>query len=228
MSRTAKERFTRIAGRYDFMNHFLSMGIDRKWREEAAKEAILDKRSFSVLDSATGTGDFAFAIYDLAEEKGKRVRITATDFVKKMLYQAVKKAGRSGRNGITFGIGDSLRTGFSNGSFDVVATAFSLRNFDSTDAFLRESYRILASRGRLVVLEMAMPDEPSQRRFFDAYSYFMRLSSVFAGREYSWLVDSIMKFDKHLLAGKTRAAGFRRVRLKPLASGIAFVMVAEK
>ncbi len=227
MSREVKERFVRIAGKYDFMNHFLSMGVDRKWREEAAREAMLNKRSFTVLDSATGTGDLAFAVYDLAKARGKSVRIIGTDFVKEMLDLAVGKARDSGRK-IDFRIGDSLKTGFKGGTFDVITTGFSLRNFDSVERFLAESHRILKHGGRLVILEMAMPDDPWQRTKFHLYSYFIRFASIFSDRAYTWLVESISEFDKHALVKSAKATGFKRIRIRSLPSGIAYLLVAEK
>ncbi len=227
MSREAKERFARIAGKYDFMNHFLSMGVDRKWRKEAAREAVLSKRSFTVLDSATGTGDLAFAVYDLAKARGKNVRIIGTDFVREMLDLAVEKARDSGRR-IDFRIGDSLKTGFKNGTFDVITTGFSLRNFDSVERFLAESHRILKRGGRLVILEMAMPDDPWQRSKFRLYSYFIRFVSIFADKAYTWLVESISEFDKKALVASARTAGFKRIRMRSLPSGVAYLLVAEK
>jgi demethylmenaquinone methyltransferase/2-methoxy-6-polyprenyl-1,4-benzoquinol methylase len=230
MSQEAKERFVRIAGKYDFMNHFLSMGIDRKWRLEAAREAMrgmIGKKSFRVLDSATGTGDLAFAVYDLAEASGRKVKIMGTDFVKEMLDIAIEKARDSGRR-IDFKIGDSLRTGFKSGSFDVITTGFSLRNFDSVESFLAESHRILKRGGRLIILELALPDDPRQRTYFRIYSYFIKFASLFAGKEYVWLAESISKFDKKKLLRSARATGFKRIRMRPLPSGVAFLLVACK
>ena len=228
MSKEVKERFVRIAGKYDFMNHFLSMNLDIRWREEAAKEAMLDKKSFTVLDSATGTGDLAFAVYDTARRMKKKVRITGTDFVQEMLDVGVAKAKESGRGSIKFKIGDSLRTGFGNSSFDVITTGFSLRNFDSVERFLRESHRILKKGGRLVILEMAKPEDSTELLKFQIYSYFIRFVSLFADRAYSWLVDSINEFDKQALVCQARKTGFRRIKLKSLPSGVAYLLVAEK
>ncbi len=228
MSREVKERFIRIADKYDFMNHFLSMDADREWRHDAAKEAMLPKRSFVVLDSATGTGDLAFAVRDLALLKGKRVRLIGTDFVAQMLEIAKKKAREAGIEDIDFRLSDSLRTGFKSGSVDVVTTGFSLRNFDDVDKFLVESYRILKKGGRLVILEMAMPDDRVERMKFNVYSYFIRLASLFSDRAYSWLVESIKEFDKHALVVNTRRAGFKGVRMRSLRSGVAYLLTAEK
>ncbi len=227
-SSAAKERFANIAGRYDFMNHLLSLDMDKGWREAAAEEAMLGRKSFRVLDSATGTGDLAFAVYDEARNEGKSVRMTATDFVREMLDIAVEKAKRTKRAPIDFRLVDSLKTGFRSGSFDVVITGFALRNFDSVDRFLAEAYRVLSPRGRLVILEMAMPDLPAQRLRFALYSYVMRFASIFAGKEYGWLVDSIEAFDKKALKASVRRTGFRSVRMRSLRSGVAYLLVADK
>lgn len=204
------------------------MNLDRGWRLEAAKEAMISKKAFDVLDSATGTGDLAFAVYDEALVRGKRVRITGTDFVKEMLDLAVEKAAGTGRGPIRFLLRDSLRRGFASGSFDVITTGFALRNFDSVKSFLHEAYRLLKPHGRLVVLEMAMPDRPAQRLQFSIYSCFVRFVSIFAGSEYGWLVDSIKRFDKSALVKDTRGVGFKRIRLRSLRSGVAYLLIAEK
>lgn len=210
------------------MNHFFSMNMDKGWRKAAAREAMLDRKSFRVLDSASGTGDLAFAIYDAALADHKEVSIVATDFVKEMLDIAAEKARRTGRDSIRFLTRDSLKTSFASGSFDVVATGFALRNFDSIGDFLAESHRLLSPRGRLVILEMAMPDAAAQRLAFSLYSLFMRFISIFAGHEYSWLVDSIKEFDKKALLASTRKAGFGNIRIRPLRSGVAYLLIAEK
>ena len=228
MSQAVKERFARIAGKYDFYNHFFSRGIDIGWRDEAAKEAVLGKKSSFVLDSATGTGDLAFAVCKLAREKAKKVKIEGTDFVPQMLEIARMKAERMGMSGVSFKLEDSLRTKRKAGSVDVITTGFSLRNFDDVPAFLSESHRILRENGRLVILEMALPDRATDRLKFRLYSYFIRFMSLFADSAYNWLVDSINRFDKHALVERTRTAGFRNVKLRELRSGVAFVMTAEK
>lgn len=228
MSRIVKERFSKLAKGYDFFNHFFSMGIDVEWRDDAAKEAMLGKKAFSVLDSTTGTGDLAFAVYRQAVKRGKKVRIFGTDFTPQMLEIAKEKAKQMGIKAISFRLGDSLKTGYKNNSFDVITTAFSLRNFDDVGAFILESRRILKSNGRLVLLEMALPDKPMQRFKFRTYSYFLRFMSLFTDPAYNWLVDSINKFDKHALAEKVRASGFRHVRMRELDAGVAFLLTAEK
>jgi demethylmenaquinone methyltransferase/2-methoxy-6-polyprenyl-1,4-benzoquinol methylase len=189
---------------------------------------MLSRRSFSVLDSATGTGNLAFAVYENAREKGKLVKVEATDFVPQMLAIARAKAKRMGIDAIRFKTSDSLKTSYKNNSFDVITTGFSLRNFDDVNRFLSESHRILRRNGKLVILELALPDRTMQRLNFRIYSYFIRFTSLFAGRAYNWFVDSINNFDKHALRVRIRNAGFKNVRMRELASGVAFLLTAEK
>ncbi|MCL5239146.1 MAG: class I SAM-dependent methyltransferase [Candidatus Marsarchaeota archaeon] len=211
------------------MNRLLSLGTDRGWREEAAREAMLPRRRFVVLDSATGTGDLAFAIYNLASRRGKKVKIIGTDFVKQMLDIAEEKSRKAGIKGIEFRMGNSLRPRSRSGSIDVITTGLSLRNFDDVGRFLRESHRILKKGGRLVVLEMALPDDPLMRAGFRIYSsILMGLAGVLVDGAYFWLLGSINRFDKKALVRKADAAGFRHVRLRPLPLGVAFLLIAEK
>ncbi len=229
MSEEVRRRFSRIASKYDFMNHFLSMGVDRKWRAAAAGEAMLDKKRYRVLDVATGTGDLALAIDHLAKDKGKDVEIVATDFTPAMLKFANEKVGKQELKNIRIEVDDVMHMKQPAASFDVVTAGFLLRSLDDLDGFIREVRRVLKKGGKVILLDMATPETPHQKRFFRQYSYFMRFVALFSDREaYNWLVDSINRFDKKGLLKKMRNQGFRKVITRPLSSGIGFIVTAEK
>ncbi len=229
MSEKIKKMFSRISPSYDFFNHFLSMGTDYGWREEAAKEMMLDKNKFSVLDLATGTGDLAIAVYGLAKARGKQGSIEGSDFTPAMIALAKQKIRKMNIQEIKFKVGDAIKTGYKTKSFDVVTSGFALRSMDSLDDYISESYRILKKPGRMVLLEMAKPNDKSQRLFFAFYSNFIRFTSIFSDREaYNWMLYTVNRFNKKKLVSMARTAGFKKIKLRSLASGIAFLLIAEK
>ncbi len=229
MSEKIRGMFSRISGRYDLMNHLLSLGLDNRWRAEAAKAAMAGAGGHRTLDLATGTGDLAFAILKEARKKEKKVEITATDFSPEMLDLAIAKSKKAGPGAISFRIGDSINTGHRDGSFDVVTSGFSLRSYEDLGAFVYEVHRILVPGGKLVLLDLAYPDRAWQRLLFRIYSKVMVLSGMFVDEKaYEWLVSSMMKFNKRAFMEQVRVKGFRNVRYVPLVSGMAFMVTAEK
>lgn len=229
MSEKVNRIFSKIASSYDILNTLFSLGIDGKWRAETASAAMLGKKKYRILDVAAGTGTLTLALSKEAERNGKQVSITAMDFNSTMLGIARRKFQKLEIGHIKLERGDALRMKYRNGSFDVVCSAFSLRNFDDIGAFLKESRRVLKPNGRLVLLEMAMPDKPSQRLFFNLYSKLMKLvGSLVNAEAYGWLVESIKKFDKSSLVAKLTKNGYAKVKLRNLTSGVAFLVTAEK
>ncbi len=227
--------FSKIHKNYDLMNHLMSLNLDKQWRHEAALEALLHSRRYRVLDVATGTGDLAIEVGRIASENGKEVSIMGSDFNKEMLGLAREKILKAGAGNISLELSDALRMPSSSGSFDVVTSAFALRSFEfggkrsRLDLFLSESYRVLRKKGKLVLLEMALPDRKTERALFTAYTTVMRIISSFADRAaYSWLIETIRGFDKNGLSRSLRAAGFRKIRIRSLSSGVAFIATAYK
>ncbi|MDE1825772.1 MAG: ubiquinone/menaquinone biosynthesis methyltransferase [Candidatus Micrarchaeota archaeon] len=229
MSERINHIFSKIYRQYDFMNHFYSMGIDISWRKSAALKAIIPKKSFRVLDVATGTGDLAIDIARQASKERKEVSIVGMDFNKKMLEVAKRKIDKRNFGNIRVELGDALKMRYPSGSFDVLVSGFVLRNVDDLDIFARQIYRVLKKNGRIVLLDMARPDNPAQLFIFNTYFGLMRLAAMFADKEaYDWLVYSIGKFDKKACILKIKRAGFRNVRIESLRSGVAFLITAEK
>jgi demethylmenaquinone methyltransferase/2-methoxy-6-polyprenyl-1,4-benzoquinol methylase len=223
-----KERFDEIHRHYDFFNHLFSFGLDIGWRNEAARESILSKGSYTVLDIATGTGDFAIAMQKAASQAGKEVRITGTDMNEKMLAHAKDKLSSLGLAGIRLEKGDAIETKYKDSSFDVVTSAFAMRSFSSRlDKFAMETYRITREGGKFVMVDMAMPD----KHVLLTKMHFGVINAIgyVAGRKaYPWLTYSISRFDKNDAAQKFKDAGFRDVRVRDLRSGVAFMIVGRK
>ena len=228
--------FSKIYQEYDFMNHLFSFNFDKLWRGSAARDAMIPKRRFSVLDVDAGTGDLSIAVERAARAEGRKADIIAYDFNKDMLAVAREKFDVHGAGDIRTEIGSAFRIKHPRGSFDVITSGFALRSFVNSrngradlQRFLSESYRVLKPGGRIVLLDMAMPDDVPQRAFFSAYSMVMLFLGSFVDKDtYAWLVRTIKAFDKRELLGMMKSTGFKKVGIRSLISGIAFIAYAER
>ncbi len=227
MNFDTKERFDTIHRHYDFFNHLFSFGLDINWRKEAARESVMPKRSYKVLDVATGTGDFAIALSAAASSRGKTAHITGMDMNENMLLHARSKIGSLGLDNISVEKGDAMKMRYASASFDVVTSSFALRNFDSVDRFAAEAYRVMKKGGRFVMVDMAMPSRNAKA----ARAYFKVIEivgSVVGRKAYRWLTYSIIKFDKQAAAEKFENHGFSDVKVRDLRSGMAFMITGRK
>ena len=236
------EMFDKIAFRYDFLNRFLSGGIDVYWRRRAIRElrglapfavqgqGMANAASLKVLDVATGTGDMAI----MMTRHLAAARITGIDISKGMLEIGAKKIDRLGLGDrITLQTGDSEAIGFPEGHFDAITVAFGVRNFENLEKGLAEMLRVLRPGGRLVVLEFSQPHTPGIRQFYDLY---LRLVApgvgkmVSSSREaYQYLNDSVKAFPEgeafiHILKG----CGYNNARMRRLSLGICTLYIGEK
>ena len=210
------------------MNHVMSLGFDTLWRNIAARESLIDKKSYSVLDIAAGTGDLSFAIGRLSRSEGKKATITGVDFNNDMLKIAKKKAVKLGQK-INFETGDALKLRFPDNRFDVVASAFGLRNFDSLNRFAEEAHRVLKRGGKLVLLDMAAPKDGVMKYAFKIYFRLILLGGMLIKRKaYTYLVSSINGFDKMQLFKTLKKNGFAEIKLVELPSRVAFMVTARK
>ena len=149
--------FDAIAGRYDFLNHFLSAGIDRHWRRQAVRSLCLSG-SERVLDLCTGTGDLAIA---LRSGRPGAAQVVGVDFAGAMLAVGLDKLRRrSLADRVHLVRGDATRVPIPDGSVDAVTVAFGIRNVEDTAAACREMLRVLVAGGRLAILEFAVPSSP--------------------------------------------------------------------
>lgn len=216
-----KSMFNSIAIRYDFLNHFLSMGIDYSWRRKAIR--LLGKyKPETILDIATGTGDLAIAAAKLNPEK-----IIGIDIADDMLEIGRKKiVKRKLGHLITLESGDSENLRFEDKSFDAVMVAFGVRNFENLEKGLTEMFRVLNHNGIIVILEFSKPGQFGIRQL---YNFYFRRMLPFLGRiisgsksAYTYLPDSVDSFpsgnDFLRILEKT---GFDNTSFRQLSFGIA-------
>ena len=219
--------FAEIAPRYDFLNHALSLNIDKRWRRLVIKQVAdrLKRPGAVALDLCCGTAELSLELGALAPTFG-------VDFCHPMLELGLKKV-RHGALPIDLIEGDALSVPFADSMFDVVTVAFGLRNVDGTEAGLREIHRLLKSGGRCVVLEFSRPQLPVFRSLFHFYftRVLPRIGNAVSGSNfaYQYLPDSVQAFpDQKGLAGLMRAVGFSDVRYYNLFGGVASLHLGDK
>ncbi len=207
-----RQMFTRLAERYDLVNDVMSFGLHRKWKREAVRLA-LDGRGdrARVLDLCCGTGDMCF----YAAEFGA-ARVVGADFTLPMLGVAKRRA-RVERGHPGFVAADALRLPFSDGVFDAITVGYGLRNVADLEVALREMRRVLASGGRLVVLDFGKPDNPIASALYHGYLRTMMpaVGWIFHGdpQTYSYIPDSLARYPAQRGVEKMmRDAGFTNVR----------------
>lgn len=223
------EMFDKIAFRYDFMNRFLSGGIDLYWRRKALNFLKASKPR-QILDVATGTGDFAIMAAKILHPE----KIVGIDISEGMLALGRKKIDKELLNGrIELIKGDSEAINFPDNSFDAITVAFGIRNFENLDAGLSEMKRVLKPGGNLVVLEFS---QPRQKVFSGIYNLYMKIFAPGIARwvsknkeAYSYLHSSVKAFPEgdtflHIL----EQSGFTYTSLKRLSLGICTIYCGRK
>lgn len=223
-----EEMFDHIAPNYDFLNHFLSMGVDRLWRRKAVK-IVLKYGPSQILDVATGTGDFAI-------ETAKVIpgEIVGLDLSEQMLRVGEEKISRLRLDHqIRLQKGDSEEMPFPDNSFDAITVAFGVRNFENLEKGLQEFYRVLRPGGVAVILEFSKPRRFPFRQLYRFY--FFRILPFIGGlvsrnsRAYTYLPESVMAFpDGQDFLALLAQAGFLRLRQRRLTMGIATIYEAVK
>lgn len=221
-----EQMFDQISHRYDFLNHFLSLGIDKLWRRKAVK--IL--RSFNpdtVLDVATGTADFAIAALDSGAKE-----IVGIDISEGMLNVGREKVKKyNGR--IRLERGDSEHIQFNDQTFDAIIVAFGVRNFEHLQKGLNEMRRVLKPGGHLIVLEFS---KPSAFPVKQVYNFYFKYILPFWGNmlskhktAYSYLPESVMAFPEgEQFVAELKKAGYSSAENRPLSFGISSIYIAEK
>jgi demethylmenaquinone methyltransferase/2-methoxy-6-polyprenyl-1,4-benzoquinol methylase len=221
-----RQMFAEIAPRYDFLNHFLSLNIDKRWRRFVVGKVKDRLQPGSLtLDLCCGTGDLSLELGQFAETFG-------VDFCHPMLTIGKEKV-RSSPNPISVVEGDALRVPLADCSFDVVTMAFGLRNLESIDGGLQEVLRVLKPGGRAAILEFSRPRLPLFRGLFESYFFNVlpRIGNAISGSSfaYRYLPESVKRFpDQEGLAVALRTVGFCRVRYYNLFGGVAAVHVGDK
>lgn len=220
--------FNNISGRYDFLNHFLSLGIDIRWRKKAIR-FLKPFQPKTILDVATGTGDFAFEALALNPDK-----ITGIDISEGMLDVGKRKvtaAGMDGRIELTYG--DSENLPFPDNSFDAVIVAFGVRNFEDLDKGLGEIQRVIKPGGHIVVLEFSKPSAAPWKQLYQLYfKYMLPVIGRVVSKDksaYTYLPESVQAFpDGDKFLDHLKLAGFVQTQCSPLTFGISSLYTASK
>ena len=228
--------FDSIAPEYDYLNHLLSMDIDKRWIKKAVKEIVDTEKPQKILDVACGTCDFTIAIArkamtDNAYEGELHTEITGIDISEGMMRIGKKKLAKAGfcKDGDFVSVeliqGDCECLPFEQNSFDRISAGFGVRNFEHLDQGLKEMYRTLKPGGKVVILELSVPGNRIIRNLYKMY--FTKLLPLIGGRisgkrsAYNYLPASVLKFPgPNEFQGMLRNAGFKNIRHKALSLGI--------
>ncbi len=224
MSTKIQKMFDSIAGRYDFLNHFLSVGRDIRWRKKAVKLSRVQVGA-KVLDLCGGTGDFLAEI----DKKFKVDSQSAVgDFSHGMLLQCRKKFPNYHALQL-----DAMHTPLTQNQFDLITNGFGMRNLDDTYVGVQEAHRLLKGQGAFVTLEFFKPTHPFNLFFYKILAplFIPVFGALFSKQKsaYEYLVNSIKGFiTVKEYATLCEKAGFKVEKIHPCDGGIAYIVVARK
>lgn len=220
--------FNKISKRYDFLNHFLSLGIDISWRKKAIK-LLAPNSPKRILDIATGTADFAIEASKLDPDK-----IVGVDISEGMLDIGREKIkSKSLENQISLHLGDSEKLDFQDNNFDAVIVSFGVRNFENLNRGLNEMYRVLRRNGTVVILEFS---KPSKFPFKQVYGWYFNhilpgIGSLISkdNSAYKYLPESVQEFPSGQdFLNELSAVGFKDCICKTLTFGVSSIYMARK
>ena len=223
--------FDQIAHRYDFLNRFLSAGIDVGWRRKAIAQ-LKSLKPASILDVATGTADVALMTY--AQLEPKPTRIVGIDISEGMLALGREKiAARGVGQVIELRTGDSEAINFGNDTFDAVTVAFGVRNFANLEQGLSEMLRVLRPGGKAVILEFSKPKTPGVAPLYNLYTRIIAPQAgkmIARNREaYQYLNDSIAAFPEgDDFVAIMKKVGYGQCTKKTLSLGICTIYCGVK
>ena len=221
--------FDNIAPYYDFLNHFLSLGIDRIWRRKAIR-MIKHEDLETLLDMATGTGDFAIeAVRQMPE-----LKVIGLDISNEMLELGRKKIEKKNLYGnIEMHYGEAENIDYEDNSFDAITVAFGVRNFENTELGLKEMLRVLKPGGKACILEFTKPTAFPFKQIYNLYfKYILPAIGRITSRDkraYSYLYESVQAFpDNKQFVELFEKCGYRRTYYKTLSLGICAIYIGEK
>lgn len=224
-----EEMFDNIAPTYDTLNHRLSWYIDKGWRKKAIRQ-LLPFQPKTILDIATGTGDFAI----LSAKELLPQRMIGIDISEGMMKIGQKKVEAEGlQHIVSFKKDDCTHLSFDDNSFDAVTAAFGIRNFQNLDQGLSEMYRVLKPNGHLSIVELTTPVSFPMKQLFKLYSHtilpvYGKLISKDTSA-YSYLTNTIEAFPQgEVMLDILRKAGFKNASFKRLTFGICTMYFATK
>jgi demethylmenaquinone methyltransferase/2-methoxy-6-polyprenyl-1,4-benzoquinol methylase len=222
------DMFDNISHKYDFLNHFLSLGIDIRWRKKGIK-LLKEIQPKQILDIATGTGDFAIESLKLNPD-----HVTGVDISEGMLNVGrAKLKKRKLDDRITLSSGDSENLPFEDNKFDAIIVAFGVRNFENLEKGLSEMFRVLRPGGKVVVLEFS---KPKRFPFKQLYNFYFKNILPTLGKTiskdnaaYTYLPESVRTFpDGKDFTSILDKLGFKDTVCKPLTLGISSIYTGIK
>lgn len=222
------QMFDNISARYDFLNHFLSLGIDISWRKKAIR-MLQPQAPKQILDIATGTGDFALQALKLNPDK-----IIGVDISEGMLEMGRKKIRQKGlEQKIELKYGDSENLEFTDNKFDAVIVSFGVRNFENLNAGLKEIHRVLKPGGSAMILEFSKPQRfPFKQLYGFYFKWILPLIGKVISKDraaYSYLPESVDEFPYgHRFTEIMQQIGFKENICRPLTFGISSIYLAKK
>ena len=222
------EMFNNISKRYDFLNHLLSLGIDKIWRKKAIK-ILGDVSPKKILDIATGTGDFAIAALKLNPEE-----VVGVDISQGMLDVGKVKMKRKGvDNVVKMYLGDSEELPFDNDYFDGLTVGFGVRNYQNLEKGLTDMLRVLKPEGKAVILEFSKPKTFPVKQLFGFYSkYLIPFLGKFISKDkraYEYLPESVAAFPEgQEFIGIMKKVGYKNIESKLVSFGIATIYSGTK
>jgi len=220
--------FDNIAPRYDFLNHFLSAGIDIRWRRKAIKK-LAPYSPKVIMDIATGTGDFAIEALKLNPE-----RVIGLDISAGMLEVGRKKIARKkASDTIEMVLGDSENLQFEDESIDAITVGFGVRNFENLEKGMSEILRVLRPGGAAAILEPSIPRRfPMKQLFFLYFRGILPLIGRLVSKDrraYTYLPESVKAFPNGKeFTAICKKVGFSKAEYKPLSLGICSMYLLEK
>lgn len=220
--------FNSISGRYDFLNHFLSMGIDIAWRKKAIRLLSATKPKL-ILDVATGTGDFAIEALSLNPD-----RVIGVDISDGMLDVGRKKlTDRKLGDRIELLNGDSEKLPFEDNFFDAVIVAFGVRNFENLELGLSEMLRVVKPGGQVVILEFSRPSKFPMKQLYNVYfTAILPTIGRWVSRDssaYRYLPESVKAFpDGADFLNVLSGVGYKNPQCDPLTFGISSLYWGSK
>ena len=222
-----EQMFDEISGQYDFLNHTLSMGLDKIWR----KKGILALKEYApkiILDIATGTGDLAIEAYKLLKPE----KILGIDISEKMMEVGKEKVAKAGLTGIIdFERQNCTDLQLESDTFDAAIVAFGVRNFEDLDKGLQEIHRILRSGGVLMILELTSPEHFPMKQGYQIYSTLIPKIGQFISRSkeaYKYLPKSISAFPQNAeMVEILKKNGFSEAKFKKMSGGVCSMYLAK-
>lgn len=223
------EMFNNISGTYDFLNHFLSLGIDIIWRRKAIKE-LKEIQPKIMLDVATGTGDFAFESISILHPE----KIIGVDISEGMLAIADKKIKERKLSDVfSVQLGDSEGLKFEDNTFDAITVAFGVRNYENLEKGLSDMLRVLKPNGKIVILEFSKPRNFPIKQ---GYNFYFKYITPFFGRlfskdkhAYTYLPESVAAFPDGLtFTALMEKVGYKNTKYRPLTFGISAIYTGIK